>query len=57
MKDLKRFIYFFKDCNITSHQLELKDLLNEIINDQKANERFKLFLSNLLLYFEEEQKN
>ena len=56
MRNLKRFIYFYKDCNITSYQLELKDFLNEIINDEKANMRFKIFLSDLLLYFEEEQK-
>ena len=56
MRNLKRFIHFYKDCNITSYQLELKDFLNKIINDEKANMRFKIFLSDLLLYFEEEQK-
>ena len=57
MKNLKRFIFFFKDCNITSHQLELKNFLNEILNDEKANIRFKIFLSELLLYIEEDQKS
>ena len=55
MKNLKRFIYYFKDCNITSHQRDLKNFLNDIINDKNAYIPFKLFLSDLLLYFEEEQ--
>ena len=56
MKNLRRFIYFFKDYNITYHKGDLKNLLNEIINDKNANTPFKIFLSDLLLYFEEEHK-
>ena len=49
MINLKRFIYYIKDCNIASHERETKDFLNEIISDKYANIRFKLFLNDLLI--------
>ena len=53
MKNLKRFIYFFKDYNITLYYKEVKDFLDEIINDKYSNLKFRMFLSDLLLYLEE----
>ena len=55
MKNLKRFIYFFKDYNITLYYKEVKEFLDEILNDNLVNLRFKLFVSDLLLYLEEEK--
>lgn len=54
MKIKRHFIYFFKDCNISLYQKDLKDFFNEIISDENANLRFKIFLSDALLYMEEE---
>ena len=54
MRDLRHFIYNFKYFNITSYEREVKEFLNEIIIDKKAQKRFEIFISDLLLYFEEE---
>ena len=54
IKNLRRFIHFIKDYNITSYNKETKDLLNDIINDKYANKWFKFFTSELLFYLEEE---
>ena len=56
IKNLKRFIYFIKDYNITSYNKEAKDFLNEVIIDKYANNRCKDFISELLFYLEEEQE-
>ena len=56
IKNLKRFIYFINDYNITSYNKEAKDFLNEIILDKYANNRCKDFISELLFYLEEEQE-
>ena len=56
IKNLRRFIHFIKDYNITSYNKETKDLLNDIINDKYANKLFKFFTSELLFYLEEEPK-
>ena len=56
MKNLKRFIYFIKDYNITSHIKKTKDFLNEILSDKYTNMQFKLFLNDLLIYYEEVQE-
>ncbi len=56
IKNLKRFIYFIKDYNITSYNKEAKDFLNEIILDKYVNNRCKDFISELLFYLEEEQE-
>ena len=59
IKNLKRFIYYIKDCNITSYENETKNLLNEIIGDKYSNKHIKMFMSELLFYIEEkvEAKN
>ena len=57
IKNLKRFFYYIKDCNISSHYKEAKDFLNIIINDKYANRNIKLFISEILFYLEEELKN
>ena len=59
IKNLKRFIYYIKDCNITSYENETKNLLNEIISDKYSNKSIKRFMSELLFYLEEkvEAKN
>lgn len=56
IKNLKRFILYIKDCNITSYNKDTKDFLNEIINDKYTNRNIKLFISELLFYLEEEKK-
>ena len=56
IKNLKRFIYFIKDCNITSYEKEAKDFLNEILNDKYGSKSINLFISELLFYLEEEPK-
>ena len=56
IKNLKRFIYFIKDYNITSYEKEAKDFLNEILNDKYRSKRINLFISELLFYLEEEPK-
>ena len=57
MKNLRRFIFFIKDCNITSYYKEAEDFLNDILNDFNANMRFKLFTNELLFYLNEDKKN
>ena len=56
MKNLKRFIYFIKDYNITLIEKKTIDFLNEIVSDKYAYIPFKFFINNLLIYFEEKQK-
>ena len=57
MKIKRQFIYFFKEFNIGLYQKDLKDFMNEIISDGNANLRFKIFLSDTILYMEEENNN
>ena len=56
IKNLKRFIYYLKECNLTSYNKEAKDFLNDIIDDKYANRRIKLYISEILFFLEEEQK-
>lgn len=57
MKIKRQFIYFFKEFNIGLYQKDLKDFMNEIISDGNASLRFKIFLSDTILYMEEENNN
>lgn len=53
LKNLKRFIYFFKDNNNTTvYGNHIKNFLNEILNDNFADKMLKSFAIELLLYFE-----
>ena len=55
IKNLRRFIYYIKDCNITSYYKETKDFLNEIFNDKYSNQHIKFYISELLFYLEEDK--
>jgi len=57
LKDLRRFIYFIKDNNMTFYENFVKNLLNGILNDKFANKIFKSFIVELLLYFEKVDDN
>ena len=57
MKNLRRFIINFNSYNIISYQKELKDFLSEILNDKDTHLKFKILLSDVLLYLEEDHKN
>ena len=56
MKNLKRFIYFIKDGNIISYEKEIKYFLFDILNDNYSEKNFKIFVSQLFLYFEKDYK-
>ena len=56
IKNLKRFFYYIKDCNISSYHKEAKDFLNIIISDKYANKPIKFFISEILFYLEEQQE-
>ena len=51
LRDLRRFIYFIKDYNATICENMTINFLNEILNDNFADKRFKSFVIELLLYF------
>jgi len=57
IKNLKRFFYYIKDCNISSHYKEAKDFLNIIISDKYANKHIKFYISEILFYLEEGLEN
>ena len=56
LKNLKRFIYFIKDCNIISYVNQTKSFLIEILNDYYSEKNFKLFVTGLFLYLEKDEK-
>ena len=56
MKNLKRFLYFIKDCNIISYANETKSFLIEILNDYYSDKNLKLFIIGLFLYLEKDEK-
>ena len=56
IRNLRRFIYFIKDCNISLYEQDAKDLLNDILKSKNANKNFKFLSSELLFYLEEEIK-
>ena len=57
IKNLKRFIYFIKDNNMTFYENLTLNFLNEILYDYFANKIFKSFAIELLLYFENFDNN
>ena len=54
IRNLKKFLYLIKDLNINSYENDIKHFLNTIIDDNYANENFKDFVNQILLYFEED---
>ena len=52
LRNLKRFIYSIKDDNVTLYENNIRNFLNEILNDYFADKIFKSFVIELLLYFE-----
>ena len=57
LRNLKRYIYIFKDINMTYYKNYTKNFLSEILNDNCADKLFKSFIIELLLYFENFDKN
>ena len=59
LKNLKRYIYFIKDNNLTFYENQIINFLSEILNDVFSDKIFKSFVIELLLYFEnvENMKN
>ena len=59
LKNLKRYIYFIKDNNMTIYENQTINFLDEILNDIFSDKIFKSFVVELLLYFEnvENMKN
>ena len=51
LRNLRRFIYLFKDYNETICKNMTIEFLNEILNDNCADNAFKSFAVELLLYF------
>jgi len=56
IKNLKRFIYFIKNFNMTSYESITRNFLYEILYDNFAKKIFKFFIIELLLYFENDEK-
>ena len=58
LKNLKRYIYSIKDNNnMTIYEKNMKNYLNEILNDYFADKIFKSFIVELLLFFENVDTN
>jgi len=57
LKNLRRFLYFIKDNNMPNYENLTRYFLNEILNDDYADKIFKSFVVELLLYFENADKN
>ena len=57
LRNLKRFIYFIKDNNMTDYEKLTINFMNEILNDYFADKIFKSFIIELLLYFEKVDDN
>lgn len=51
LRNLRRFIFFIKDYNVTIYGNMAMNFLNEILNDYFADKIFKSFVVELLLYF------
>jgi hypothetical protein len=54
---LAKYIYYVKDLNLIPQENNIKDLLNEIMDDYLANKYFKNYANQMLLYLEEEEYN
>lgn len=57
LRNLKRFLYSIKDNNMSNYENHTRYFLNEILNDNFADKIFKSFAIELLLYFENIDKN
>jgi len=59
LKNLKRYIYSIKYNNMTFYENQIRNFLNEILNDKFSDKIFKSFVVELLLYYEnvENMKN
>ena len=54
IRSLKKFLYLLKDLNIKIYEDDVKGFLNDILDDDFANKKFKSFTNQILLYFEED---
>ena len=52
LKNLRRYIFSIKDNNMTIYENQIKNFLNEILNDDLADKILKSIVVELLLYFE-----
>ena len=57
IRRLAKYIYYVKDLNLIPQENNIKDLLNEIMDDYLANKNFKKYANQMLLYLEEEEYN
>ena len=57
IRRLAKYIYYAKDLNLIPQENNIKDLLNEIMDDYLANKYFKKYANQMLLYLEEEEYN
>lgn len=57
IRRLAKYIYYVKDLNLIPQENNIKDLLNEIMDDYLANKNFKKYANQMLLYLEEEDYN
>ena len=57
IRRLAKYIYYAKDLNLIPQENNIKDLLNEIMDDYLANKNFKKYANQMLLYLEEEEYN
>ena len=57
IRRLAKYIYYVKDLNLIPQENNIKDLLNEIMDDYLANKYFKNYANQMLLYLEEEEYN
>ena len=56
IRNLKRYIYSIKDNNMTFYEKQFINFSNEILNDEFSDKKFKSFVVELLLYFENVEK-
>ena len=54
IRSMSKYIYYTKNLNLTQHENNIKDLLNEIIDDHLADEYFKKYANKILLDLEED---
>lgn len=57
LRSLKRFLYSIKDNNMSNYENYTRYFLSEILYDNFADKIFKSFVIELLLYFENIDKN
>ena len=57
MKNLKHYILNIKDLNLTEYIPKQIKFIKEIIRDKYTPFGFKIFLGDLLIYFNNKSKN